>query len=269
MAGEQNWRIGTDATDYFQSRQKEVDVEKRRPTIRRASDLVGPGLAATAVNLTDFNDVLATFNGFFSAKPGALNAPNGGGQFVGLIAADAELGGVQVFTELDSGIEYRRSFQRYPGDESVILWGPWETAGGGAVAGAEDSYMPTTVPSGGSLTALLAPTLSGVGLEDAVVSTGTTGTTILIQRPGVYTGSVLVTGILSLTITAELTVPFNGTPRTRAVSTVSLAGGVRIPFTAIHTTGSGAISLRVLHNNASSQNISWREFQIARVGDAT
>lgn len=131
---DQNWRTETNAGDYFAHQKKQVQLENRRPVIRRASDLVGPGIAATAVRLTDFNDLLGTYDGFFSAASGALNAPNGEG-LVGTVVGDSELGGVQTFTGLTTAVTYQRIFTRNPGDAETIYWGTWETIGGGSGGG--------------------------------------------------------------------------------------------------------------------------------------
>jgi hypothetical protein len=120
-------RIGTDASDYFLYQNKRLALETRRPLIRRPADLVGPGIAPNAVRLTNFNDLLATFDGYFSAVPGATNAPNGTDVFVGTVTSDAALGGWQSFRSLDTGTVYERLFTRHPLDPEAIAWGAWTT----------------------------------------------------------------------------------------------------------------------------------------------
>lgn len=126
MNDSQNWRIGVDATDYFGHQKKQVQIDARRPVIRRASDLVGPGVAATAVRITDYNNLLATYNGFFSSDVGVSNGPPVSGPYVGTVASDAELGGIQTFTNLDTEVRYQRVFRRNPSDPATIYWGDWE-----------------------------------------------------------------------------------------------------------------------------------------------
>lgn len=123
----QNWRTATDAEDYFQQQQKQTVMNNRRPVIRKASDLVGPGIAATAVRITSFNDLLAQYNGFFSAVAGTFFAPTPYQPYVGWVSSDAELGGVQVFYGLEDGAVYRRVFNRNPADFATIIWGNWIT----------------------------------------------------------------------------------------------------------------------------------------------
>lgn len=122
---EANWRQETDAGDYFGNQKKIADLNNRRPVIRRAADLVGPGINSNAIRITDFNNVLATFNGFFSADAGAANAPNGTDIWVGFVSSDAELGGVQTFSSVSGGGTKTRIFQRAPNDPNTVSFGSW------------------------------------------------------------------------------------------------------------------------------------------------
>lgn len=122
---EQSWRVQTDALDYFGQRDKQLRVADRRPVIRRASDLVGPGIGASATRVTDFNDLLATYNGFYSSAPGAFNAPVSTGAFVFMVVSDADLGGMQLATRLTTNVQYRRVFTRSPSDPSSLTWTSW------------------------------------------------------------------------------------------------------------------------------------------------
>ena len=53
LADAQNWRTGVTAEDYFRGERKQNALADRRPVIRQASDLVGPGIAATATDLAN------------------------------------------------------------------------------------------------------------------------------------------------------------------------------------------------------------------------
>lgn len=125
MGDSQNWRIETNALDYFGHQQKQVSLNDRRPVIRKASDLVGPGVGAQAVRITNYNDLLATYNGFFSSEAGAAEAPTPDEPYVGFVSGDAELGGVQMFTNLETEVRYQRVFRRNPADAATIYWGSW------------------------------------------------------------------------------------------------------------------------------------------------
>lgn len=125
MSDQSNWRADVDAGTYFLHEKKQSQIANRRPTIRKASDLVGPGIQSTAVRLADFNDRLATYNGFFASEPGGSNAPNAEDSFVGLVVVDSLLGGWQQFRSLDTGFTYERLFTRSPYDPDTIFWGAW------------------------------------------------------------------------------------------------------------------------------------------------
>lgn len=130
---QQNWRTETDGYDYLLHQRKQLQVADRRPVIRRAADLVGPGIGATATKITDFNNLLATYNGFYSAEPGAANSPDENQAFVGITVMDSTLGGYQMFRSLASGLIYERTFLRNPTDAATIYWGDWATSGASAV----------------------------------------------------------------------------------------------------------------------------------------
>lgn len=121
----QSWRTEVDAADYFGNQKKKLEVADRRPVIRRPSDLVGPNIGSAATRITDFNDILATYNGFCSAAPGAVGAPNATDAFIGYVIMDDELGGEQVFRSLVDGVEYARTALRNPSDPTSITWSSW------------------------------------------------------------------------------------------------------------------------------------------------
>lgn len=142
-----NWRIEVDAEDYFGHKQKKLNVADRRPVIRKSSDLagMGPGFNATSVPISDFNDLIALYDGFFSATL-AYNGPfpDGTGpdankdprSYVGVVVSDGDIGGYQQFTRIPDdlatarfGRTYRREFRRAESDPDYIDWGPWYVEG--------------------------------------------------------------------------------------------------------------------------------------------
>lgn len=125
MSSQGGWRFETDAVDYFGNQKKKLDVADRRPVVRRAADLVGPGIGPEAVRLPDFDGQLASLNGLYSAEANTPNAPVLNERFVGYVVADSELGGVQVFTSLVTGLEYSRPFLKSAGNQTAALWGQW------------------------------------------------------------------------------------------------------------------------------------------------
>lgn len=143
---ENNWRIPTDAGDYFSNQKKTLQNESRRPVVRRASDLVGPAINKFTARVADYNSALVAVNGFVSSLPGALNAPPetlGSGTFVGTISTDAERGGTQDLTELGTGIKWSRQFSRNPTDPDLLIFTSWV-----AVFEPASSWVPITLASG-------------------------------------------------------------------------------------------------------------------------
>lgn len=122
----QNWRTEVTGLDYLQHQKKQGQIDNRRPVIRKASDLVGPGISANATVISDFNDTLATFDGYFGAVAGAANAPTSGQAYVGIVTSDGDLGGMQVFYGMTDGGTYKRMFTRSPADATALSWGAWK-----------------------------------------------------------------------------------------------------------------------------------------------
>lgn len=152
MSGEQNWRIPngkTQAETYLGNQQRRNDIADRRPVIRKASDLgLGPGISAAAVPITDFNNLLATYNGYYSAAQGAVNSPNPLDKLVGTVVMDSATGGVQRFTGLLTGIDYKRAFIRNPSDPESISWGAWQTGPGDVPIASLMPYAGPVAPYG-------------------------------------------------------------------------------------------------------------------------
>jgi len=150
MSGEEDWRIDSDALTYFGHQQKKTNVADRRPVIRKAADLVGPGINAQATIITDFNNLLATYNGYYSAEAGAFGAPNADEAFVGITVMDATLGGYQLFTGLGTGsgqgLTWRRKFIRNPADYSSISWEAWVNESSSSPVGMIGIWMKSAPP---------------------------------------------------------------------------------------------------------------------------
>lgn len=259
---EQNWRTEVKAEDYFAHAKKAAQITERRP-VPRTSDLVGPGIGATAVRITDYNDLLATFNGFFSSAPGAAGAPNATEAFVGNVFSDAELGGVQTFTGLTSGTEYRRSFTRSPIDPETIGWGEWR---GQRIPPTAQGYsVNLTSVADGELAVLAAPALVTIG-EPGIYEASSAGVRILKQ--GVYTGSIQV-GDENFDTIAGLSVyrPNGDTTSEIYRANVPLSNTVHIPFTVWATDELQGFSVLASHAEGSSRTLWWR-FNCTRIGDA-
>lgn len=265
MSG-QNWRTEIDAVDYFLHQNKQLEVADRRPVVRKASDLVGPGIGANTVRITDYSDLLATFNGYYSSETGADNAPNSVEDFVGFVVSDAAFGGTQVFTGITSGTEYRRRFTRSPVDPEALSWSDW--TGNSRVVETAQGYNeePTTVLSGVAAQ-LFSPHLTTIG-DAGVYERPATGAGINLLKQGVYTGSIQV-GDQAGTTVANVAVwrPDGTTTRVISYGAIDLGRTLHVPFTVIALDGEQGFSVAVGHAAGEPRNIWWR-FSCTRVGDA-
>jgi len=258
----ENWRPVVNATDYLGGQKKRVEIEQRRPTIRKAADLVGPGIGPEAVRITDYNNLLATFNGYYSSAAGALNAPNATEAFVGQVISDAEFGGRQVFTGLTSGTEYVRTFTRSPTDAETIGWGLWS---GQRVPPSAAGYDVVQTPSpAGRVTILPPPNLHYIG-ESGVYEPSAAG--IRIRRQGVYTGMMQVGSSSNNPADVYIQRPDGNT--TQNIGQVAqLLGPTRYyPFTVWATDDQQGFAVSVYQTAGGAPNFWWR-FTCTRLGDA-
>lgn len=262
---DQSWRTDVDAGDYFLHQKKHAEIERRRPLIRNGSDLVGPGIGANAVRITDYNDLLATFNGYFSSKPGADSAPNTSEGFVGQVVSDSELGGTQKFTGLTSGIEYSRTFSRSPEDPEAVAWTPW-TSKARLTPAAQGNDIVTTDVSSGTGTTLIAPNITTLG-PSGYFERSNIG--IKITRQGVYTGVIQVgTNVGGLTLDGMAVYrPDGSTTLAVTQALVPMNASVHVPFTVWAVDGAQGFNVVVQHSAGVSVPMWWR-FSCARIGDA-
>ena len=261
----QNWRTEVDAGDYFGHQKKRVELEQRRPVVRRASDLVGPGIGAAAIRVTDLNDIIATFNGYYSSAPGALNAPTSGEAFVGTVVADPTLGGRQTFVGLATGYEYTRTFVRNASDPASISWGVWRGAERVPASAVLETAIATTQLSSQGNGLLKAPSITTLGAPDTFVSTLND---INVLRPGVYTGYLTLDGPAGLGLT-EVTVqwPDRSGIKTTEFGSIWCDYLSPLPFTFWSTGESQQIRVYARHEEVDDQTLTWSDFAITRIGD--
>lgn len=161
MGGSNSGRIEVNGLQVLTGMQKRIRQEERRPLIRTASDLLGPGLGPYAVRLMDFNDDAAVFNGLFYAEPGAQNGPDTNRYWMGQVIANADGYGYQRMAEfrapadpLFAPVEYIRTFTSIG---SARSYGTWLRVGSGTVK----KVVSTTI------LANTGPTVGGTGLNCA------------------------------------------------------------------------------------------------------
>lgn len=127
MGNAEDWTIPTDVHDFLGQAKRRREIDARDPGEPFARPEIGPGIRAEAVDVSNWNDQLATYNGTYASAPGALNAPTTNQAFIGETLMDPEFGGIQNAWPLVPGttISYRRAFTRAPGDAATITWGAW------------------------------------------------------------------------------------------------------------------------------------------------
>jgi len=119
---QQGWRIETDAQDYFGHQKKQLTLADRRPVIRKASDLVGPGLDYNATRLDDFNDLLGRYNGYYAATAGVRNAPVQWATTTGsALAAGAERNSISLAVRPPEAYPRGRKFRIGQGANAIIV----------------------------------------------------------------------------------------------------------------------------------------------------
>lgn len=101
--------------------------EARRPAPSSAADLLGPGLAPQAVQLSDWSDDSIGFTGFYYSQPGALNSPDPALFWIGTSITDPAGTGVQRVTAYDDG---QFGIDLYPAWPGVTYTRGFNTAGG-------------------------------------------------------------------------------------------------------------------------------------------
>lgn len=274
---EQNWRTDVTWLDYVGHQRKKNQVSDRRPVIRKASDLVGPGINSSATVVTDWNNALATFNGYFSSVR-ALNGPRPETSgpdddydihpYTGYVVMDATYGGKQVITDLDTMIDYSRIFRRAPYDPSTIVWGAWTSSSSAPPSAYAASSVNTSVGIGVDVP-LKCPVLGGSNWDTTYAQDGTT---FRILAPGVYTGVLRVSSFISpYTANLAVVLPKGLSTETINYLSQSLTGGsggpgARIPFTFTSLLATSAITITAYRTSGSTGDAQWSGLDITRVG---
>lgn len=260
----QNWRTEVDAEDYFGHQKKRLDLENRRPTVR-GSDLVGPGIGPRAMRLLDLNDPLATFNGYFSAAVGALNAPNPTEAFIGQTVADEELGGQQVMTGLVSGNEYRRVFNRSPSDPSAIGWGKWT---GYRVLPSVHGMTLDKTPVRIGPRQILSPASDPKYTEGGEDTFLRTNSGVRIMRQGVYTGYVQIGSDVPVISSVWVHIPYGDSTQMLLNPGEYAGASIWYPLTFWCSDQKQAIAVTASHQTAGDPINFWYRFALTRLGDA-
>lgn len=155
MGQENDYPIAYDAEGVMRHMEKRLRHEERRPSVRKAADLLGPGLGPHAVTIDDLDGDVAAFNAIVFAPIGTTNSPDPAKDWIGEVIATAAEGGRQTlstFRAADSPHEtWVRAFNYIPGT-TVRVYTPWVQGGGSggipvghvmatAAATAEDGWL--------------------------------------------------------------------------------------------------------------------------------
>jgi hypothetical protein len=94
-----NWPVAVTGQDWVHQTEKRISHEERRPLVRRAADLLGPGLGPRCIRIVDWNADETAFNGFFYSEPGSLNSPDTDVYWMGQVICNDDGFGIQQVWE--------------------------------------------------------------------------------------------------------------------------------------------------------------------------
>lgn len=118
--------ITIDAADWMRDKEKRLAHEEARPQIKDASDLMGPGLAATAIQVQDWSSDEAAFNGLLFSQPTAANSPDTARWWIGTVIATPDGFGTQTVREFRGALQPTDRYVReFSTAADVRSYGPW------------------------------------------------------------------------------------------------------------------------------------------------
>lgn len=126
---ELGWTIPKEARDYISHMEKRLSrLERNQGSPLSLLDTLGPGIAAQAVQIMDWNAQEATLNGFYHTAPGAVNTPDNGISWTGqTIAKDDGTGMQQVWnTDGPTSAYWMRTYVPTPTADGNVVFGPWK-----------------------------------------------------------------------------------------------------------------------------------------------
>lgn len=139
MATPKNWRIPTQAEDWFGNQEKRMMHEERRPRVHKASDLLGPGIAPNAVRINDWNGEETFFNGFYYSGPGSMHSPDDSQWWIGESLSELDGYGIQKVWNYRLGGQPTLMVRTFTLQADTRLFSPWQAleAGSSDVPGDE------------------------------------------------------------------------------------------------------------------------------------
>lgn len=175
MGGHNAYRTQQSADDWMREMEKRMLHEERRPLIRNAADILGPGIAPYTNEIQDWSAPATMLNGFYFTRPGAINSPDGSQYWIGQTQATSDGAGYELVHQFDpvtgviTGDSYIRYFYTPVGGQTIYT--DWGTAGGGGGGGGAGTVI---VQDEGTVVVARASTINFVG-TGVTASTGPTG----------------------------------------------------------------------------------------------
>ena len=112
--GQQNWRTPQNFPDLLGSIQKRIGaLERREGSVSTIVSIMGPAQNKRAVLITDWSDEIASNNGYFWSRPGALHSPNPLLHWTGSVIGRSDNSGMQEVwntDDLDNVLYYMRTY---------------------------------------------------------------------------------------------------------------------------------------------------------------
>ena len=152
MAVANSWRQNETMSDWMRDIEKRLMHEERRPSVRPADELVGPGISTYSAHVDDWNSDGPVVNGFFySDADQVVNSPDDTKNWMGIVQANPIGQGVQrVWEYIDDEDDpdadpdlFTRTF--VTNEDGTRTYSDWLQGGGGGAQG-------PTGPAGGDLT---------------------------------------------------------------------------------------------------------------------
>lgn len=149
MGHESGWAPPTNFIELQRDMNRRLDQLQRRNRTPRASDIMGPGLAARARRVLDWHATETSFNGLFYSQPGALNSPDPDVAWIGQSIATALGSGTLIVRELagqdydgSSPRRFAQAFRTMP--DTTRQFGDWEDETGGGDTAEWVAFTPDT-----------------------------------------------------------------------------------------------------------------------------
>ena len=260
MGGANSWTQAETAADWMRQVEKRILHEERRPGIRSAADLMGPGVGPYSVWINDWNTSETSFNGFFHSDPGALNTPDSSRYWMGTSQATKEGFGLQRVSEYLGGrtdalwprLTYLRKFwTTVPG--AARQWSAWRL---------DDGTPPGVITEyGGASVAPVSPN-TWTTANDSDAWTQASGISITRQETRRIADTIISVDVEFTRTGAAITIPPSGDVANTLIATLSSAYTLTQGQNAL-TSGQGG---RAAHFNIGS---SQRQCSITAIGGTT